>query len=67
MDSPKFLMGEFKRVVFADECKPCECCDDLICVVCGGHYADCECPGPTQDAVEYREIDGMLYGRIEDE
>ncbi len=33
-------------IVWAADCKPCPCCDDVICWKCGGHYADCPCPGP---------------------
>lgn len=34
-------------IVYAADCQPCECCDDVICWKCGGHYADCPCPGPN--------------------
>ena len=52
------------RVVFADECEghPEEGC---ICPQCGDYYAECECPGPTQDGYEYAEFDGVLYARPE--
>jgi DNA (cytosine-5)-methyltransferase 1 len=33
-------------IVWAADCEPCPCCDDVICWKCGGHYADCPCPGP---------------------
>jgi hypothetical protein len=34
------------------------------CSICGLDYCDdCECPGPTQEGIEYIEIDGVLYGR----
>lgn len=56
---------DWKKVVFADECKQCDMCDDLICYLCGDHYAECDCPGPTQDGIEYKEIDEVLYGREE--
>jgi hypothetical protein len=52
----------WKPVVFAAECEPCPDCDDLICT-CGKHYADCDCPGPSEDGVEYSEANGVLYGR----
>ena len=63
--SKSLPMNGYRWVVFADECKPCECCDDFICRICGGHYADCDCPGPTQDDVIYKEINGVLYGKNE--
>ena len=58
-------MNDLTRVVFASDCEPCECCDDVICNQCGEHYADCECPGPTQDDIyDYVEIDGILYAKV---
>lgn len=55
----------WKLVVFADMCEPCDCCEEPICHVCNEHYAECDCPGPTQDGIIYEEIDGALYGREE--
>ena len=55
----------WRRVVFADECDQCECCDDIICPNCGTHYADCGCPGPTQDGIECLRVAGIDYGRSE--
>lgn len=35
-----------------------------ICSICGLDYVDeCMCPGPTQDGIEYKEVNGILYGR----
>lgn len=35
-----------------------------LCSICGLDYCDdCECPGPTQDGIEYAEIGGVLMGR----
>jgi len=45
-------------VVFAADCD-----EDGNCPVCGIDYAECLCPGPTEDDVEYDERDGVLYGR----
>lgn len=43
-----------------------DCNEDDECSVCGFEYAEeCECPGPTQDGIEYEEFDGVLYGRSE--
>jgi len=53
----------FSKVIFADECRDCEFCNDVICSVCKDHYADCNCIGPTENGVEYMEIDGELYGK----
>jgi len=40
-------------------------CDEFDnCPVCRIDYADCGCPGPTQDDLyEYKEIEGELYAR----
>ncbi len=35
---------DWKRVVFSNETD-----DDGNCPVCGTDYAECPCPGPTQD------------------
>jgi hypothetical protein len=62
-------MNPWKRVVFADECPQCECCEEPICTTCNLHYAGCGCPGPMQeDEYEYREHNGVLEARrISDE
>lgn len=50
-------MSAWKRVVFSDEC------DEMgYCPLCHIEYAECACPGPTQDGITYREIDGVLHG-----
>jgi len=52
-------MTEWKRVVFAADCD-----EDGNCPRCGIDYADCGCPGPTQDGYEYKTAkDGVLYAR----
>jgi len=58
-------MNDWKKVVFAADCGIDPETEELfeICPQCGGLYADCECPGPTQDGMEYKEIEGVLYGR----
>jgi hypothetical protein len=53
----------FEPVVFAVDCRDCDFCNEPVCVVCGEHYADCGCIGPTEDDVEYLTIDGVLYGK----
>lgn len=44
-----------------------DCLDDLDCdTVCrttGMQVEDCYCVGPTQDEIEYEEINGQLFGR----
>lgn len=55
---PKNRVGEWKIVVFSAEC------DEYgNCPFCEIDYADCGCPGPTQDDMEYKEVDGTLYAR----
>lgn len=35
------------------------------CPDCGIDFGDCDCYGPTQDGIEYKVIDGFLFGRPE--
>lgn len=58
----------WQRVVFADDCEECSCCGEPWCATCGAHYADCQCPGPTQeDAYEYRvDRHGVVSARKRD-
>lgn len=46
------------RVVFAADCD-----EDGNCPIHELDFAECSCPGPTQDGWEYREFDGILYAR----
>lgn len=59
----------WKRVSFACDCDGYdEESGELgdICSICGLDYCDdCECPGPTQDGMEYETFDGVLYARPE--
>ena len=48
----------FSKVVFSADCD-----EDGNCPECGEDYVECPCPGPTEDGVDYREINGVLYGR----
>jgi len=49
----------WRRVVFSSDCD-----EDGNCPRCGIDYADCPCPGPTQDEeYDYREIRGVLYAK----
>jgi hypothetical protein len=57
----------YTKVVFASDCiyqdwdteKECP-----VCPVCSVDYAECDCPGPTQDDLfEYLEVDGILYAK----
>jgi len=56
--------GVWRRVSFAADCiggdknEPGD-----ICSICGEDYCDFDCPGPTQDGYEYREVNGVLYAR----
>lgn len=56
-------VGEWQRVVHAADCTPCRQCGELVCPACSEHYGDCECPGPTQDGLEYRYDAGVLFAR----
>jgi hypothetical protein len=54
---------KWKKVVFAGDLPDCEQCDDKWCTMHHQHFADCECIGPTQDGIMYKEAKGVLYGR----
>ena len=56
----------WKKVIFADDCYAEDWDIDrefIICPICDFQYSDCECPGPTQDEWEYKEIDGVLFAK----
>lgn len=54
----------WRPVVMADDCEACEMCGEPVCAGCGDHYADCDCPGPSQyDDFHYRKINGVLMAR----
>ena len=54
----------WKKVVFADQMEDCpDGCDEKWCQKCKKHFFECDCIGPTQDGVEYKEVNGVLYGR----
>lgn len=49
--------SDFRPVRFASDCD-----DDGNCPDCGIDYAECKCPGPTEDGVVYTEVAGELFG-----
>lgn len=52
-------MNGWQRVVFAAECD-----EDGNCPACHDDFADCDCPGPTQDdEYEYEVFGGHLMAR----
>jgi hypothetical protein len=55
----KIRAGGWKLVVFAGDLD-----EDGNCPVCQIDYADCGCPGPTQDDLfEYEEVGGVMWAR----
>ena len=52
------IAAGFQKVVFSSECD-----EDGLCPECGEDYVECPCPGPTEDNVEFREYNGVLYGK----
>lgn len=48
---------DFRPVQFSGDCD-----EDGNCPVCGIDYAECECPGPTEDGVVYAETGSGLFG-----
>lgn len=51
----------YRRVAFAADMLECECCEEPFCPECNDHYADCQCPGPMQDELFYKTVDGVLF------
>jgi hypothetical protein len=39
----------------------CTDCGEPFCGECETHYAECDCIGPTEDSVRYKDIDGVLF------
>ena len=60
----KSTQKAWKSISFASDCGTDDDGQPLEeCSLCGDSYADCECPGPTQDDYEYTTIKGILYAR----
>lgn len=58
-------VGVYVIVKFADDMPLCLCCqEEAYCAECEAHFADCDCLGPTQDNVDYKMRDGVLYGAL---
>jgi len=58
------LLDGWEPVQFSAQCDPDGC---GTCAVSTLDCGDCFCLGPTQDDVEYREVDGVLLGRPKQE
>ena len=55
----------WKPVVYANDCTPCEMCEEPVCPICEIHYAECGCPGPMQeDEYEYKTINEHEFARL---
>jgi hypothetical protein len=53
----------YKLVKFSDDMPLCpDCEEEAFCEEHGMHFADCDCYGPTQDGIEYRVVNGVLFG-----
>ena len=52
----------WKKVMSAADMLECEDCGEPFFPECNAHYADCNCIGPTEDEVEFKEVDGVLFG-----
>ena len=57
------MNNKWQVVKFAGDSPECECCGEPWCEEHDTHLADCDCIGPTEDDCEYKEVDGVLYGR----
>jgi hypothetical protein len=52
----------WQKVMCAADMLECEFCEEPFCPECNAHYADCNCIGPHEDEVEFKEVDGVLFG-----
>ena len=57
------ILDGWKPVVFAFDMLECDCCEEPFCPEHNMHYWECHCYGPTQDDLEYEEINGVLMAR----
>ena len=57
------ILDGWVPIRFYGECDPEDCGE---CKVSGLETACCNCLGPTQDGIEYTEIDDRLFGRPQD-
>lgn len=53
-------------VKYASDCLLCDVCGEPFCQDHFDHYADCDCIGPTMDEADYKMIDGILFGSLEE-
>jgi hypothetical protein len=64
LNNGEIILNNWKKVVFASELPECPDCGEPYCKKHKQHYGDCECIGPTEDDVEYKESkNGELYAR----
>lgn len=54
-------LNNWKKVVFASQLPECPDCGEPYCKKHKQHYSDCECIGPTEDDVEYKERNGEQH------
>ena len=59
----KTKASKWEKVVCASDLDECPDCGEAWCDKHKAHYADCACLGPTMQGVDYKEKDGILYGR----
>jgi hypothetical protein len=62
--SRRRLRGGWIEVLHTSEC---DSDGDYLCPCGFDPCEQCIAPGPTEDGVEYREEDGILYGRRKEE
>ena len=55
----------WERVVHAMDMLECDDCGELYCPEHEMHYADCPCIGPTEDEVEMKLVDGVMFATRE--
>lgn len=56
------LEKQWASVKFASDMRECPDCDAPYCMDHKTHYSECACIGPTEDGVDYKVIDGEMFG-----
>jgi hypothetical protein len=62
IDYPKVVPPRgWGKVMCAADMLECECCGEPFCPECATHYADCECIGPSEEDVTFKNVSGVLF------
>lgn len=57
------VIDGWKQVITSSDCTECDCCEDAFCVLHDKHFHECFCYGPTDDRMEYKIKNRVLFAR----